>query len=169
MAMMLMEKVSDVAVKPFQFTFDYVAEGELKPIEVLPVVREVTLTERFKEAARVVIAEAGLDYRYEGEALRCNQNGCQCNGKMNVYIHNGRGSCLIGRILVQMGVDPIKVGSMERHPASDLIIAFFAPEDGARVLTPDVSRVANMAVRMQTANDAAQPWGHALQMMNEIL
>ena len=72
-----------------------------------------------------------------------------------VYIHDGKGSCIVGRALVNNGFDPEKVSQHEGLTADEMLVALGIKEE------TDFEQV--WLDRVQTLQDSGTPWADAVE------
>lgn len=139
-------------VKPVQTWDEFVAANERTgrlQVDAMPplVVVEPTL-DLFRAAAREVIEEAGVNHV-------CTPKVRLMSGHLQMrYIHNGRGDCLVGRVLMKMGHDAAALSAFEGNGADAVIRSLYS---GDR----QVGEVASLAMQLQMVNDSQQTWGTA--------
>lgn len=170
MSLMLLEKAKDKFVWPTPVKWfkasEYGIEGADKPVcdfapengisvaDMPPLVTvedaPTGLYDRWVNAANAVIDEAG-DEHVCSPILRCSLSGMTMGF---AYVYNGEGSCIVGKVLIKMGVEPSRIAAYEGQGADYLIRQFYAGD-------PQVSEVGHLASEMQSVNDSQRPWGYA--------
>lgn len=73
-----------------------------------------------------------------------------------VYIHDGNGSCIVGRALVNNGFDPEKVAQYEGVTADEMLVALDIKEE------TDFDQT--WLDRVQTEQDSGTPWAEAVDL-----
>lgn len=111
----------------------------------------------------VVRAELGKLVDEHGENYVYTSKHGQC-----VYVRNGEGSCLVGKMLINLGVP------VERLAAADIVMGGV----GARELLPDLAREGLIKIDAksvkalmyaQSDQDFSETWGTALRSALEVL
>lgn len=144
--------------KPVQTWDEFVTAnertGRLQVDTMPPLVTVKPLMDRFKEAVREVVTEAGMSHVCS-PVLRVHAMGPTIGF---AYIYNGEGSCIMGRILMKMGVPASEIAKHEGNGADYVVRQFFG---GDR----QVAEVGGLANQMQMINDSMNPWGRALALI----
>jgi len=124
------------------------------PVETGPIeVKQGTLAVTFMRALHDVIREAGSGHVCPVRTLANGMAGFR-------YVHEGKGDCLVGRVLIRMGQAPEVVRQYEGVGAPEVIRRLYGGD-------PQAVEVMNLASRAQFVNDSRQPWGmaqHVAQM-----
>ncbi len=132
-------------------------------IDFVPeVVVDHSLLTRFVDAVKSVIAEEGREHVAQPRRMSggCGMPGCNCeSGTLGMaYVFEGKGDCIVGKVLVKMGVPVERIYPFEGHPAEVAFANLFKDD-------PEVSRVGIIAREVQIVNDTRNPWGKALDVL----
>lgn len=140
--------LAETAVKPLE------AKPTI-PVEVMPPLVTESVVDRFKRELRAVIHEAGEHYCYQRRST-LEGNGCR-------YVYHGQGDCVVGRVLVRMG---IPVGTLDRHEGTNAgaVVRYLWSSGDLEGPSEQLAEVANLADLAQVYNDAGYPWGHMLHL-----
>jgi hypothetical protein len=140
-----------------EFTATAKGKGMIKVADMPPLVTVEPLLNRFVAATREVIAEAGDSHRCQ-PILRCSPSGMAVG---MAYVHNGEGSCIVGKVLIKMGVSASDLARMEGNGADVVIRHFFG---GDR----QIGEVAALGNMIQMVNDSQQSWGNAKALLPAV-
>jgi hypothetical protein len=126
-------------------------------IEPWPLtVREQTFEEKWTEAFQRVVAQRGPKFSYI--PFRAANGAEYCR-----YVHNDEGEgCLVGQILVKMGVPVEHLRTHEGQSADRIIHHLFG-------YAPGVEKVAAVMRNIQVAQDCRSPWGLCLSMYRDYM
>lgn len=118
----------------------------------------VTITmDNVNESLDWLVETYGPDYVYErvpgeGENGRCR------------YVHEGQGSCLVGKMFIRLGVDVEDMAAQEGRGAPTVLAALQQEGLVQYGETPvDMARIEHLLCVAQMCQDTGKPWGEALQ------
>ena len=75
------------------------------------------------------------------------------------YINQGQGSCLVGKALVNLDIDPETIIRLEGNPASEVVAELLGPGEQASLEWLDT---------VQCEQDNGTPWGEAVLIADEL-
>ena len=75
------------------------------------------------------------------------------------YINNGEGSCIVGKALVNLDIDPETIIRLEGNPASEVVAELLGPGEQASLEWLDT---------VQCEQDNGTPWGEAVLIADEL-
>ena len=75
------------------------------------------------------------------------------------YINQGEGSCIVGRALVNLDIDPEEITRLEGNPASEVVAELVGPGEQASLEWLDT---------VQCEQDNGTPWGEAVLIADEL-
>lgn len=109
----------------------------------------MTITAKDIENEVREIAAAHPDYIYDDfdEEQRCR------------YINNGKGSCIVGKALVNLGINPEEIIRLEGSPANLAVSELVDPGEEASLYWLDY---------VQSEQDNEIPWGEAVLIADEL-
>lgn len=147
-------------------TAGFVEAGEPKPIvDFKTLVWDVPartsgpltggpLVNRFMAVLREVVTEAGEEHHY---TPKTHATG---GGLTALYVHEGQGDCLVGRVLIRMGQTPEDLHRFENVGAREVIRNLYPGH-------PETLGLAEVAQTAQMVNDGMAPWGKAVTYCEE--
>lgn len=134
-----------------------------KPViryEDLPPVVVEPLTDQFLRELQIVVREAGEQYR----SPKRRYQGCE----MNLYVFQVRGDCLVGRVLIRMGV-PVSFFADKEGMNAGTVIEQAIHEGYLKPSSKgDQQTLEKMALMAQHANDVQMEWGRILPAVQMV-
>jgi hypothetical protein len=114
--------------------------------------------ERVVETAKMVVAERGEDYVYEGPGDVRGNGMCR-------YVYRDQPSCLVGHVLYRLGVplETLKSADGVSFAATDVC------SDLLRGSAFDDGEIGDFLDAVQSRQDIGETWGNALQHGLDVL
>lgn len=103
-----------------------------------------------------LVAEKGADFVYEPLSIPGSNPRSICT-----YLHGQEPGCLVGHVLLRLGVDREWLAGEEGSSGGDVVTY-------SDLEIEDLTRVAKFLSQVQGYQDDSIPWGQAVQMAREV-